>query len=138
MRQKQRQLQKYEAVLDDEDVERFEELYGKAMFDVPHAGFQAWLLLKQQAMGTEKEALDRVLSSRMPKDIPKKKTTRVNDLPPGDDRYRPQSKAFYEYFDRVEERRSKGKRKVTATTSDDPPPLASKTPAKRQRRTKPS
>ena len=86
-RQKQRQLLRFEAVLDDEDVERFEELYSKAMFDVPHAGFQAWLMLKQQAMGTEEEALDRVLSSRMPKNIPKKKTSRTDDKPVGDARY---------------------------------------------------
>ena len=43
------------------------------MFDVPHAMFQSWLILKKQAVGTEQEALDRVLSSRIPRNIPKKR-----------------------------------------------------------------
>ena len=138
-RQKEKQLQSFEAVIPDDDLEKFEELYSKAMFDVPHSRFQAWLQLKQQAVGTEEEALDRVLSSRMPKNIPKKKTTRTNDMPKGDARYAPQHQEFYGYFARCEER-AKGKRKVTATTtSADPPALAPKPPAaKRQRKTKSS
>ena len=138
-RQKEKQLQSFEAVIPDDDLEKFEELYSKAMFDVPHSRFQAWLQLKQQAVGTEEEALDRVLSSRMPKNIPKKKTSRTSDMPKGDARYAPQHQEFYDYFGRCAER-AKGKRKVTATaTSADPPALASKPPAtKRQRKTKPS
>ena len=138
-RQKEKQLEKLQATLDDEDVERFEELYSKGMFDVPHSMFQSWLILKKQAVGTEQEALDRVLSSRIPRNIPKKKTSRTNDMPKGDARYAPQHQEFYDYFGRCAER-AKGKRKVTATaTSADPPPLASKPPAaKRQRKTKPS
>ena len=126
-RQKERQLQKFEAVQDDEDVERFEELFSKKMFDVPHSGYQAWLQLKQQAIGTEEEALGRVLSSNMPKNISKKKTTRTDDKPKGDARYAPQHPDYYDYFRRCEER-SKGKRKVTATytSADLPPTLVTK------------
>ena len=148
---KQRLLSKYEAVLEDHLPEMFEELYAKAMFDVPHSEYQAWLQLKQQAVGTEKEAFERVLSSRIPKNVAKKKTTRTNDMPKGGARYDPQHEEFYEYFARVEERKKNGKRKVTSTTtssssstapsssptnSDSPPSLVP-LPAKRRRRTGP-
>ena len=42
------------------------------MLDIPHAEYQAWLVLKQQAVGTVEEAIDRVLSSRIPKNVAKK------------------------------------------------------------------
>ena len=138
---KQKSLKKFEAMLllDDDKTEKFEELYAKAMFDVPHAEYQSWLMLKQQAVGTEQEAFDRVLASRIPKEVPKKKTNRTNDMPKGGARYEPQHDEFYAYWARCEERKSMGKRKISPTSSstsanDPPPPL---TPAKRKRKTGP-
>ena len=137
--QKQKILQKFEATLclDDDKKEMFEELYAKAHFNVPHAEYQSWLILKQQAVGTEQEAFDRVLASRLHKDVPKKKSKRTNDMPKGGARYEPQHEEFYGYFERCEERKNKGKRKVSPTSSivDDAPPAL--VPAKRQRRTGP-
>ena len=75
--------------------------------------FLSWLILKLQAVGTE----DPVLQDSS--ELPKKKTTRKQDLPDGAPMYGPQ-------------------RKVTATTTSannaGPPSLASK-PAKRAGKT---
>ena len=57
--------------------------------------FLSWLILKLQAVGTEEEALERILSSRIPQNVPKKKTTRKQDLPDGAPRYGPQTPEFY-------------------------------------------
>ena len=97
----------------------------------PNTEFQAWLLLKQQAVGIEAEALECVLSSRKPKQVPKKKTTRKLDLPEGGDRYDPMSKGYEEYFARTEAR--KNKRKVTAP---DPPPGVNPVPKSKVRKVK--
>ena len=103
--------------------------------------FLSWLILKLQAVGTEEEALERILSSRIPHNVPKKKTNRKQDLPDGGPRYGPQTAEFYASMVRKEERAKKGKRKVSSTTTstDDagsPPPITSK-PAKRVRKTGP-
>ena len=150
LRQKKKQLDRIEAFLDDRHQDMFDELFAKRNFDFPHAEYQSWLVLKLQAVGTEDEALQRVLSSRIPQNLQKKKSTRTSDMPTGDARYAPQSGPFYDYYSRCEERRKekekKGKRKVscstttpTTTTDTDssPPVLISKPPAKRQRKTGP-
>ena len=110
-------LKRHELLLGPPKVKMFEDLYVKNLLHCPNTEFQAWLLLKQQAVGIEAEALECVLSSRKPKQVPKKKTTRKLDLPEGGDRYDPMSKGYEEYFARTEAR--KNKRKVTAP---DPPP----------------
>ena len=105
--------------------------------------FLSWPILKLQAVGTEEEALERILSSRIPQNVPKKKTTRKQDMPVGAPRYGPQTPEFYACMVRKEERAKKGKRKVSSTTTnaDDAgshPPLTSKPPAaKRARKTGP-
>ena len=137
--QKQKKLEKFELLISDEHKELFEELFAKRMLDIPHAEYQAWLVLKQQAVGTVEEAIDRVLSSRIPKNVAKKKSTRTNDLPKGDARYDPLHKEYYEYFERVEKRKE-GKRKVSSTSTSDslPPLLSNPGPApKRKRKTRP-
>ena len=96
--------------------------------------FLSWLILKLQAVGTE----DPVLQDSS--ELPKKKTTRKQDLPDGAPRYGPQTRVLCLYAKefRKEERAKKGKRKVTATTTSannaGPPSLASK-PAKRAGKT---
>ena len=35
--------------------------------------FLSWLILKLQAVGTEEEALERILSSRIPQNVPKRR-----------------------------------------------------------------
>ena len=145
--QKEKKLHKFEVLMDlEEKKDMFEELFQRRKFDFPHAEFQSWLPLKLQAVGTEQEALDRVLSSRIPQNVPKKKTTRTRDMPKGDARYAPQHNEFYDWFARCKERAEKGKRKVSSTTTSgsadtdtgSPPTLVSKPPAaKRARKTGP-
>ena len=56
-------LNRQELLLGPDKVKMFEGLYAKNLLHCPNTEFQAWLLLKQQAVGTEKEALERILSS---------------------------------------------------------------------------
>ena len=144
--QKEKKLHKFEVLMDlEEKKDMFEELFQKRKFDFPHAEYQSWLVLKLQALGTEQEALERILSSRIPQNVPKKKTNRTRDMPKGDARYAPQHDEFYGWFARCKERAEKGKRKVTSTststsgsadTDTGPPTLVSKPPAaKRARKT---
>ena len=119
-------LQRHELLLGPPRVKLFEDLYAKNLLHCPNTEFQCWLLLKQQAVGTEAEALERVLSSRKPKEVPKKKTTRKMDLPEGADRYDLLSQGWKECFARTEAR--KNKRKISSP--DSPPALTPAPPAK--------
>ena len=125
-------LQRHELLLGPPKVKVFEDLYAKNRLHCPNTEFQCWLLLKQQAVGTEAEALARLVSSRQPKNVPKKKTTRKSDLPEGDERYNALSDGFSDYFVRVESRK-KGKRKVPPTESGSAIPVE---PAKKVKKTK--
>ena len=58
--------------------------------------YQAWLHLKFAALGSEHEALDKVLASKAPKNIPKQKRKRNDHLPKGAARHNPLSKEFKE------------------------------------------
>ena len=119
-------LQRHELLLGPPRVRLFEDLYSKNLLHCPNTEFQCWLLLKQQAVGTVAEALERVISSRQPKNVPKKKTTRKMDLPTGGDRYDPLSKGFDDYFKRVAARKSKR----TVSAPDSLPELSAPAPAK--------
>ena len=73
--------------------------------------------------------LEKILSSRIPKNVLKKKTTRKQDLPDGEPTYGPQTE-FYACFarGRREQRKIKVSFTTTTTRADDgsPPALASK------------
>ena len=128
---KQDALARFQLLMDKPRIKLFEDLYAQNIKDVANTQYQTWLMLKMQSVGTEEEAFERVLSSRLAKNVPKKKSTRKSDLPTGDDRYNPLSDAYYGYFGRVEAR--KGKRKVTETS---PPPLVTGEPVKKVRKVK--
>ena len=118
-------LQRHELLLGPPKVRMFEDLYAKNLLHCPNTEFQCWLLLKQQAVGTEAEALARLVSSRQPKKVAKKKTTKKQDLPDGVKRYDVTSQEFGEYFERVEARKA-GKRKVTPPADPVSAPPAKK------------
>ena len=126
-------LARFQLLLDKPKIKLFEELYTQNIRDVANLEYQTWLNLKIQSVGTEVEAFERVLSSRMAKNVPKKKTTRKNDKPDGDERNNPLSQGYYDYFGRVEARKSK--RKITPTS---PPALIAGEPVKKARKTKTS
>ena len=128
-------LQRHELLLGPTRVRMFEDIYSKNLLHCPNTEFQCWLLLKQQAVGTEDEALERVISSRQPKNVPKKKTSRKLDLPSGWDRYDPLSKGYEEYFGRVAARKE-GKRKVSVRDSPAELTTAPPTKTKKVKKTK--
>ena len=110
---KVRQLQRYEHLIDPEGdkVADFESLYKAAKFDVANTEFQVWLLYKQQSVGTEKEAFDRILEKKIPKNVPLRKRKRKDHLPPGKDRHdltsQPMMQALRDMEDRAEQKSSK-------------------------------
>ena len=53
--------------------------------------YRAWLTLKFAASGTESEAIDRLLSSKIAKNVPKRKTERKEVQPSGPARHDPSS-----------------------------------------------
>ena len=128
-------LQRHELLLGPTRVRMFEDIYSKNLLHCPNTEFQCWLLMKQQAVGTEDEALERVISSRQPKNVPKKKTSRKLDLPSGGDRYDPLSKGYEEYFGRVAARKE-GKRKVSVRDSPAELTTAPPTKTKKVKKTK--
>ena len=124
-------MARFQLLLDKPRIKMFEDLYAQNVRYVDNLEYQIWRNLKVQSVGTEEEAFERVLSSKIAKDVPKKKTNRKDDKPDGDERYNPLSKGYYDYFGRVEAR--KGKRKITLTS---PPPLVAAEPAKKVRKVK--
>ena len=69
------QLEKFEVVLlKKSQVKEFEEMFHKKYFlSVKDPLYRAWLTLKFAALGTESEAIDRLLSSKIAKMFPKEK-----------------------------------------------------------------
>ena len=69
------QLEKFEVVLlKKAQVKEFEEMFHKKEFlTVKDPLYRAWLTLKFAASGTEREAIDRLLSSKVAKNVPPKK-----------------------------------------------------------------
>ena len=55
----------------DEKLRMFEQWYTKKRYDVDSNLYQAWIIFKISATGTPKEALNLVLESRVPRNIPK-------------------------------------------------------------------
>ena len=110
---KVRQLQRYEHLIDPDGdkVAEFESLYKAAKFDVANTEFQVWLLYKQQAVGTEAEAFNRILEKKIPKNVQRSKRKRKDNLPPGKDRYdltsTPMIQSLRDMEDRAENRSSK-------------------------------
>ena len=77
-------------------MKNFQDLFSKKIFNVNEPLYQAWLHLKFAALGSEHEALDKVLASKAHKNIPKQKRKRNDHLPKGAARHNPLSKEFKE------------------------------------------
>ena len=78
------QLDKFEVVLlKKAQVKEFEEMFHKKEFlTVTDPLYRAWLTLKFAASGTESEAIDRLLSSKIAKNVPKRKKLRGRKCSP--------------------------------------------------------
>ena len=87
------QLEKFEVVLlKKAQIKEFEEMFMKKEFtSIKDPLYRAWLHLKFAAAGTETEAIDRLLSSKIAKNVQKRKTKRKDPQPIGPARYDPSS-----------------------------------------------
>ena len=83
------QLTKFEVLLlTKSQVMEFEDMFKKKEFiNVKEPLYKAWLHLKFAAAGTETEAIDRLLSSKIAKSVQKRKTKRKDTQPSGPARY---------------------------------------------------
>ena len=86
-------LEKFEVVfLKKNQVKEFEDMFTKKEFKtVKDPLYRAWLQLKFAAAGTESEAIDHQLDSKVAKNIPKRKTVRKDFRPKGPPRHDPTS-----------------------------------------------
>ena len=73
-------------------MKEFEEMFFKKQFKcVKDPLYRAWLNLKFAATGTETEAVDRLLDSKVAKNVQKRKTKRKDFRPTGPARHDPTS-----------------------------------------------
>ena len=78
LEKKKRRLVAYEEsfINDDAKLSMFEQWYGEKKYDVDNDLYKAWLIFKQSAAGTPKEALNFVLESKVPREVPKSRKKR--------------------------------------------------------------
>ena len=91
---------KFELVVLDSPVlvKEYEELFEKKKFNVEDILYQAWLLLKLSANGSEKEAFAHVLAKRKPRNLKPKTKTRTASEPEGAAKYHLNDPAWDEHF----------------------------------------
>ena len=84
--EKQQRLIAFEFMHRDQ-VPYFRELFERQEYDIDSVDYQAWLLYKKQALGTEAEAIQRVIASHIPKNIVRSTRKQANNFPGGADRH---------------------------------------------------
>ena len=81
--------------------------------------FLDWKAFKAASLPTEKEAMDSVLSSHTPKNLPKRKSHRGRKVPDGASRFNPTSKEWRDILDPPKEIITPAKKaKVSATAGE--------------------
>ena len=85
------QLQKFEVLLlKKNQVDEFNDFFKKKHFNtVKEPLYKAWLNLKFASIGTEVEAVDHLLASKVAKNVQKRKNQRRDNRPTGPARYKP-------------------------------------------------
>ena len=123
-------LEKFEVVLlKKSQVKEFEEMFLKKEFtSINDPLYRAWLHLKFAAAGTETEAIDRLLSSKVAKNVQKRKTKRKDPQPSGPARYDPSSPEWVAIL--TEQRENK---KTTAAPKRKPTAAVAKKTAKKKK-----
>ena len=82
------ELNKFEIVFQRKaQLIKFEEAFKKKKFGYNHTKFQCWLRLKFASVGTESQAIDHLLSSKLASNVPKRKVKRIQNVPVGSARY---------------------------------------------------
>ena len=110
-------LEKFEVLLLKKvQVKEFEEQFLKKQFNtVKDPLYRAWLNLKFAAAGTEIEAVDRLLDSKVAKNVPKRKNVRKDFRPTGAARHDPTSAEWIAVLTEQEDKRKQApKRKSPA------------------------
>ena len=74
-----------------------------ARFEFSNYLWKSWLQIKLATIGSEKEAFDDFLQSKIPQNIPKRITTRKVNQPVGPDRIDPNSASYIEIFKKRQE-----------------------------------
>ena len=82
------ELKKFEVIfLSKSQVAKFEEAFKRKKFGYNHTKFQCWLRLKFSSVGTESQAIDHFLSSKLATNVPKRRVKRIQNVPNGSARY---------------------------------------------------
>ena len=90
-----RMLHQFEAIFLMEDQKTmFEKMFHDKKLDDKNTLFQSWLPMKLATLPSEVQALDAVIESRSPKDIPQRKKRTNRGLPVGQDRFNPTSEEW--------------------------------------------
>ena len=113
-------LEKFEVVLlKKNQVKEFEELFVQKKFTcVKDPLYRAWLNLKFAAAGTEVEAIDRILASKIAKNVAKRKNKRNDSQPNGPARHDPSSAEWVSILNDQKDKKTKSapKRKLQTET----------------------
>ena len=98
-------LQRFQLVmLEPKQISEFEKHFqGGVRFEYSHFLWQSWLHIKLATIVSEKEAVDACLQAKIPRNIPKRVTTRKVKQPIGPDRIDPSSSAYIEIFKKRQE-----------------------------------
>ena len=93
-------LQRFQVVmLEPRQIVEFESNFQAGVrFECSHFLWLSWLHVKMATIVSEKEAVDTFLQDKIPKNIPKRVTTRKVNRPAGPDRIDPSSSAYLEIF----------------------------------------
>ena len=111
-------------------VKEFEEMFmKKEIFSVKDPLYRAWLNLKFAASGTETEAIDRLLASKVAKNVPKRKNKRKEVQPSGPSGHDPSSP---EWVTILTEQQAK-KKNVAAPKRKNTSAKTNETPAKKKK-----
>ena len=124
------QLEKFEVLLlTKAQVKEFNEMFIKKEFtSIKEPLYKAWLQLKFAAAGTESEAIDRLLSSKVAKNVQKRKNKRKDNQPSGPARYDPSSSEWVSIL--TEQKENK---KTAAPKKRKGPAMDAKNGAKKQK-----
>jgi hypothetical protein len=95
-------------------VKEFEDMFSKKQFkSAKDPLYRAWLHLKFAAAGTETEAIDHLLDSKVANNVPKRKTVRKDYRPKGPARHDPTSPEWVSVLEEQQEKQKTApKRKI--------------------------
>ena len=122
LEERKEQLEKFEVLLlKKNQVKEFNELFMKKQYSVKEPLYSAWLNLKFASVGTEADAINYVLNSKIAKNVPKRKTVRKDFRPKGPPRHDPTSAEWQSVLIEQQQKNQKSakKRKPADSTIEE-------------------